>query len=83
MSSYDLKRLETAIQYIRRMAAGRNPVTNRPAPENEVLGNVNVHRCLNFIDEVLTDVHKSGGVVGRPPQRERAAKIPLSETFPY
>ena len=83
MSSYDLKRLETAIQYIRRMAAGRNPVTNRPAPENEVLGNVNVHRCLNFIDEVLTDVHKSGGVVGRPPQREKAAKIPLSETFPY
>ena len=83
MSSYDLKRLETAIQYIRRMAAGRNPVTNRPAPENEVLSNINVHRCLNFIDEVLTDVHKSGGVVGRPPQRERAAKIPLSETFPY
>ena len=83
MSSYDLKRLETAIQYIRRMSAGRNPVTNRPAPENEVLGNVNVYRCLHFIDEVLTDVHKNGGVVGRTPQREKTAKIPLSETFPY
>ena len=34
MSTYDLKRLEIAIQYIRRMSAGRNPVTNRPAPEN-------------------------------------------------
>ena len=83
MSSYDLKRLETAIQYIRRMSAGRNPVTNRPAPENDVLNNVNVHRCLNFIDEVLTDVHKSGGIVGQLPQRERSAKIPLSQTFPY
>ena len=83
MSNYDLKRLETAIQYIRRMSAGRNPVTNRPAPENEVLNNVNVHRCLNFIDEVLTDVHRSGGVVGQLPQRERSAKIPLSQTFPY
>ena len=83
MSTYDLKRLETAIQYIRRMSAGRNPVTNKPAPENEVLGNVNVHRCLKFIDEVLTDVHGSGGVVGQLPQRERSAKIPPSELFPY
>jgi len=83
MSTYDLKRLETAIQYIRRMSAGRNPVTNKPAPENEVLGNVNVHRCLKFIDEVLTDVHGSGGVVGQLPHRERSAKIPPSELFPY
>ena len=64
MSTYDLKRLEVAIQYIRRMSDGKNPVTNRPAPENEVLNNMNVHRCLKFIDEVLTDVHKSGGTVG-------------------
>ena len=35
MASYDLKRLEVAIQYIRRMSDGKNPVTNRPAPENE------------------------------------------------
>ena len=54
MASYDLKRLEVAIQYIRRMSDGKNPVTNRPAPENEVLNNMNVHRCLKFIDEVLT-----------------------------
>ena len=37
MASYDLKRLEVAIQYIRRMSDGKNPVTNRPAPENEVV----------------------------------------------
>ena len=83
MSNYDLKRLEVAIQYIRRMSAGRNPVNNKPAPENEVLNNVNVHRCLKFIDEVLTDVHKSGGVVGQLQQRAKSAKIPLSEQFPY
>lgn len=83
MSTYDLKRLEIAIQYIRRMSEGRNPVTNRPAPENEVLSNVNVHRCLKFIDEVLTDVQKSGGTVGLLPPRERAPKAALSETFPY
>ena len=81
MASYDLKRLEVAIQYIRRMSDGKNPVTNRPAPENEVLNNMNVHRCLKFIDEVLTDVHKSGGTVGMISQR--AHKQSVSEIFPY
>ena len=81
MASYDLKRLEVAIQYIRRMSDGKNPVTNRPAPENEVLNNMNVHRCLKFIDEVLTDVHKSGGTVGMVSQR--APKQSVSEVFPY
>lgn len=81
MSIYDLKRLEVAIQYIRRMSDGKNPVTNRPAPENEVLNNMNVHRCLKFIDEVLTDVHKSGGTVGMVSQR--APKQSVSEIFPY
>ena len=83
MSTYDLKRLEVAIQYIRRMSEGKNPVSNRPAPENEVLNNVNVHRCLKFIDEVLTDVHKSGGSVGLPAKKERKPKEPVSQTFPY
>ena len=81
MSTYDLKRLEVAIQYIRRMSDGKNPVTNRPAPENEILNNMNVHRCLKFIDEVLTDVHKSGGTVSMVSQR--APKQSVSEIFPY
>ena len=81
MSTYDLKRLEVAIQYIRRMSDGKNPVTNRPAPENEVLNNMNVHRCLKFIDEVLTDVHTSGGTVGMVSQR--TSKQSVSEIFPY
>ena len=81
MGTYDLKRLEIAIQYIRRMSEGKNPVTNRPVPENEVLNNMNVHRCLKFIDEVLTDVHKSGGTVGMV--SKRAPKQSVSESFPY
>ena len=83
MSTYDLKRLEIAIQYVRRMSEGRNPVTNKPAPGNEVLTNINVHRCLKFIDEVLTDVHNSGGTVGMTAQRTRAPKPSPSESFPY
>ena len=81
MGSYDLKRLEIAIQYVRRMSEGKNPVTNRPVPDNEVLNNINVHSCLKFIDEILTDVHKSGGTVGMV--IKRTPKQSVSETFPY
>ena len=86
MAEYDLKRLEVAIQYINRMVSGRNPVTNRPAPENEVLTNPNVNRCLQFVSEILTEVKSTGGVVGKPSRIPRAPKAPkpsIAETFPY
>lgn len=86
MGEYDLKRLEVAIQYINRMVSGRNPVTNRPAPDNEVLTNPNVNRCLQFVSEILTEVKSSGGIVGKPPRTSRVPRAPkptIAETFPY
>ena len=86
MGEYDLKRLEVAIQYINRMVSGRNPVTNRPAPDNEVLINPNVNRCLQFVSEILTDVKSTGGIVGKVQKIPRAARAPkpsIAETFPY
>ena len=83
MGNYDVKRLDVAIQYINRMTSGRNPVTNRPAPENEVLMNPNVHRCLEFISEVLQDVRSQGGVIGKQPGRSTAPKVSIAQTFPY
>lgn len=83
MGTYDLKRLEVAIQYIRRMAEGRNPVTNRPAPENDVLTNGNVNRCLKFVEEILTDVKGTGGIVGAAPRASKAPKPGVSSVFPY
>ena len=88
MGTYDSRRLDIAIQYIRRMAEGRNPVNNRPAPENEVLTNVNVNRCLKFVEEInhhvpalemltrLTIYRKKAGMT----QRQLAA---IAEIFPY
>jgi hypothetical protein len=75
--------LDIAIQYIRRMAEGRNPVNNRPAPENEVLTNVNVNRCLKFVEEILTDVRSAGGTVGLVQKSSAARKPSIAEIFPY
>lgn len=83
MGTYDVKRLDVAIQYIRRMAEGRNPVTNRPAPENEVLTNANVNRCLKFVEEILADVKSAGGNVGIPAKMPRLRRWEISKAFPY
>ena len=83
MASYDVKRLDVAIQYINRMTSGRNPVTNRVAPENEVLTNPNVNRCLQFISEILQDVRSQGGIVGKAPGRSTEPKVSIAQTFPY
>lgn len=83
MGTYDSRRLDIAIQYIRRMAEGRNPVNNRPAPENEVLNNVNVNRCLKFVEEILNDVRSAGGTVGFVQKSSAARKPSIAEIFPY
>ena len=72
MAEYDLKRLEVAIQYINRMVSGRNPVTNRPAPENEVLTNPNVNRCLQFVSEILQEHRRDRRKVSQKGERAEA-----------
>ena len=53
MESVDMKKLETAIVYLQRIADGNNPINNLPADEDSVLNNPNVIRCMFFVKEVL------------------------------
>lgn len=45
MESIDIKKLETAIIYLQRIAEGNNPINNMPAYEDTVLNDPNVIRC--------------------------------------
>ena len=49
MESVDIKKLETAIAYVQRIAEGNNPINNTPADEDPVLNNPNVIRCMFFV----------------------------------
>ena len=62
MESIDLNRLKTAITYAERIADGKNPVTNAPAREEDVINNPNVIRCMFFIRDVLRQVVSAGGI---------------------
>ncbi len=77
MYEVDMKKLEVALTYAERMAEGNNPVKNIPAEEDSVLNNPNVIRCMYFIKEVLGEIKKNGGVIGRNHSNSHKSPFPL------
>lgn len=81
----DAKKLDTAILYLQRIADGNNPINNMPAEEDSVLNNPNVIRCMYFVKEVLEEVKRNDGFVGRKPKKSEKAEFPMEslESFTY
>ena len=71
MEVVDTKKLEIAIQYLQRIAEGHNPVNNIPVDDDSVIKNPNVVRCMLFIKEVLEEVKRNDGYIGRRPRTNR------------
>ncbi|CBK74998.1 hypothetical protein CIY_23470 [Butyrivibrio fibrisolvens 16/4] len=61
----DINKLDTAILYLQRIADGKNPVNNMPAESDSVLNNPNVIRCMYFTKEILEEVKRNGGNIGK------------------
>lgn len=55
----DIKLLNHAKEYIDKMANGINPLTNEAIPQNELLNNVHISRCLFYVSNVLENAMKS------------------------
>lgn len=77
MELVDTKKLETAILYIQRIADGRNPVNNMPASEDSILNNPNVTRCMFFVKEVLEEVRRNDGYIGRKAKKTEKQPFPI------
>lgn len=76
MESIDMKKLETAIVYLQRIADGKNPVNNMPAEDDEVLNNPNVIRCMFFVKEILEAVKRNNGYIGKKPPKSDKPEFP-------
>ena len=72
-----MKKLETAIVYLQRIAEGNNPINNLPADEESVLNNPNVVRCMFFVKEVLEEVKRNNGYIGRKSKKTDKAGFPI------
>ncbi len=75
----DTNKLDTAIIYLQRIADGYDPVNNMPADENSVLNDPNVIRCMYFVKEVLEEVKRNNGVIGRKGKRPPKEEFPVKE----
>ncbi len=71
MEVVDTQRLETAVLYLQRMIEGRNPVNNMPVDEDSVIRNPNVERCMLFVKEVLEEIQRNDGYIGRRPRKNK------------
>ena len=56
-----------------------------PAGEDSVLNNPNVIRCMYFVKEVLEEVKRNDGVIGRKTRKSKKAEFPVEalESFVY
>ncbi|MBQ3559210.1 MAG: hypothetical protein IJA07_06855 [Agathobacter sp.] len=79
MGEIDLKKLNVSIEYIKRMAEGKNPINNEPLDEDSILNNPNVIRCFYFIEDVLKQVKDADGKVTAKKRRRNFPIEHLSE----
>lgn len=78
----ELETIEYAKMFIDKMANGIDPITDKPVPEQDMVNNVRISRCLFFVSDVLRRVIENGGTERRaigPSQRVKKVPFALTE----
>lgn len=78
MEPVDMEKLNTALAYIQRIADGKNPVNNQYVEEDAVLNNPNVIRCMYFVKDVLEEVRRNQGYIGKKAGKKAIPDFPLA-----
>ena len=58
----DIELLKHAKYYIEKMANGVNPLTNEIVPDDDLINNVRISRCLFYVNDVLKEVINNKGI---------------------
>ena len=73
----ELEIMQHAKDYLDKLAKGIDPLTGREVPENDIINNVRISRCLNYVSDVLRQLIENGGVIGAPPKKGELAPYAL------
>ena len=73
----DLEIMQHAKDYLDKLAKGIDPLTGREVPENDIINNIRISRCLNYVSDVLWQVIENGGVIGAPAKKGELAPYAL------
>ena len=71
----ELETMQRAKMYLDKLSRGIDPITDREMPEDAVLNNVRICRCLHYVSGVLEQVIANGGVVGK---KERSVEFSIT-----
>lgn len=74
----ELEIMQHAKDYLGQLAKGIDPLTGREVPENDVIRNVRISRCLSYVSDVLRQVIENGGVSCAPAKQSALAPYTLS-----
>ena len=83
----NLELLKHAKGYIEKMANGINPLTGENIPDNELINNIRISRCLFYVNDILGEVLNNGGISNT--RTSRTPKIPFNlnievlKKYPY
>lgn len=61
----ELETIQRAKMYIDNLANGINPLNGQTLPEEDIVNNVRITRCLFYVSNVLQQVIQSSGIVGK------------------
>ena len=81
----EMEIMQHAKDYLDKLAKGVDPLTGREVPENDIINNVRISRCLFYVSDVLRQVIENGGVIGAPPKKGELSPyaLPYEERSRY
>ena len=74
----ELEIMRHAKDYLDKLAKGIDPLTGQEVPENDIINNVRISRCLFYVSDVLRQVIENGGIHAAPTGRAGKAPFALS-----
>ena len=83
----DLELMQHAKAYLDKLAQGIDPLTGREVPEDDVVNNVRISRCLFYVSDVLRQVIENGGIQVKKVKNNEKPPFALSfeerERYPF
>ena len=58
----ELEKIAYAKTYIEKLANGINPLTNQAVPDDDLINNVRISRCLFYVSDILRRIVENEGI---------------------
>ena len=75
----ELEKMMRARDYVRKLADGIDPLTDKEIPQDSTYNNVRISRCMFYIWEILGKVIDNGGEITKKTKSRKGQYVPQQE----